>query len=92
MNIRSAKRLKTNIMKTIISLLIILISLNVFSAETSLERVEPMFWWTGMESPELQLLVYGVNISSTDVVLEYPGVELVSVTKTEIKREFYGVC
>ena len=46
-------------MKTVISLLIILISLNAFSAETSLERIEPMFWWAGMKSPELQLMVHG---------------------------------
>ena len=67
-------------MKQILSLIIILITLNI-SAQTSLERVEPMFWWTGMNSPELQLLVYGENISTTDVTIEYPGVELVSVTK-----------
>ncbi|NOR74670.1 MAG: alpha-amylase [Draconibacterium sp.] len=69
-------------MKQILSFLIILITLNI-SAQTSLERVEPTFWWTGMNSPELQLLVYGENISTTDVALEYPGVELVSVTKVK---------
>ncbi len=69
-------------MKQILSLLIILITLNI-AAQTSLERVEPTFWWTGMNSPELQLLVYGENISSTDVSFEYPGVELVAVTKVK---------
>ncbi len=69
-------------MKQLLSLLIILITLNI-SAQTSLERVEPMFWWTEMKSPELQLLVYGENISFTDVTLEYPGVELVSVAKVK---------
>lgn len=70
-------------MKTIILSLIILISLNVFSSETNLERVEPLFWWAGMNSPELQLMVHGKNISSTNVELEYPGVELVSVSKVQ---------
>lgn len=70
-------------MKQIITLFIILISLNVFSAETSLERVEPMFWWAGMKSPELQLMVYGENISTTDVVFEYRGVTLESVSKVQ---------
>ena len=69
-------------MKQLLSLLIILITLNI-SAQTSLERVEPMFWWTEMKSPELQLMVYGENISTTDIALEYPGVELVSVTKVK---------
>jgi len=69
-------------MKNLLSLLIILITLNI-SAQTSLERVEPMFWWAGMKSPELQLMVYGENISATNVEFEYPGVELVSVSKVE---------
>lgn len=69
-------------MKHLLSLLLILVSLNI-SAQTSLERVEPMFWWTGMKSPELQLLVYGENISSTDVALEYLGIELIAVTKVK---------
>jgi len=69
-------------MKQLLTLLIILITLNI-SAQTGLERVEPMFWWTGMKSPELQLMVYGENISSTNVTLEYAGVELVSVTKVK---------
>ena len=70
-------------MKLIITLLIILASLNVFSAETSLEKVEPMFWWAGMNSPELQLMVYGENISASNVEFEYPGVQLVSVSKVQ---------
>ncbi len=47
------------------------------------ERVEPMFWWAGMKSPELQLMVHGNNIASTIVELEYPGVELYAVTKVQ---------
>ncbi len=42
-----------------------------------------MFWWTGMKSPELQLMVYGENISTADVQLQYPGVELQSVSKVQ---------
>ena len=48
-----------------------------------LERVEPMFWWAGMNNPSLQLLVHGENISQTDVTLDYPGVKLKRVTKVE---------
>lgn len=55
--------------------------LNTFSQK--LERVEPMFWWVGMKSPELQLMVYGSKISETDVAIKYPGVELISVTKVQ---------
>ncbi|MEE4285122.1 MAG: cyclomaltodextrinase N-terminal domain-containing protein, partial [Mariniphaga sp.] len=69
--------------KILISVFIVLITLNVFSATIDLERVEPMFWWAGMKSPDLQLMVYGENISTAEVSLEYPGVTLYSVSKVE---------
>lgn len=57
--------------------------LNSFSQEVTLERVEPMFWWVGLKSPDLQLMVYGRNIAATDIFIQYPGVELVSVSKVQ---------
>jgi glycosidase len=57
--------------------------MHTFAASPKLERVEPMFWWAGMKSPNLQLMVYGENISETNVDLTYPGVEIVSVTKVQ---------
>jgi len=51
------------------------------SIKIDLKRVEPMNWWIGMENPNLQLLVYGTNISATDVTLNYPGVEIKHVIK-----------
>ena len=50
---------------------------------TSLERIEPMFWFTGMQNPKVQLLVHGINIANTDVQLNYPGVSLEKVNKVE---------
>ena len=58
----------------------------ILKAQTSkvqLERIEPMFWFTGMKQPKLQLLVHGSNISLTTVRLSYPGVKLVKVNKVE---------
>lgn len=46
-------------------------------------RVEPPFWWTGMKNPELQLLVYGKDISTTTVNLNHPGVKLVNKISVE---------
>ena len=69
--------------KILISTFILLISLNVFSVTIDLQRVEPMFWWAGMKSPDLQLMVYGENISTTEVSLEYRGVTLYSASKVE---------
>ncbi|MCJ8209273.1 glycoside hydrolase family 13 protein [Mucilaginibacter sp. RS28] len=49
----------------------------------ALERVEPMFWWTGMSNPKLQLIVHGRNIAAKSVQLVYPGVKLTAVHKVE---------
>jgi len=56
--------------RILFSVLIILITLNIVSGQAQLERVEPTFWWAGMKSPDLQLMVYGENISETNVSLE----------------------
>ncbi|MCD4734896.1 MAG: glycoside hydrolase family 13 protein [Bacteroidales bacterium] len=45
----------------------------------SIDRVEPPFWWTGMENSELQILVYGENIADLKLQFEYPGVALEKV-------------
>ncbi|HWZ35907.1 MAG TPA: cyclomaltodextrinase N-terminal domain-containing protein, partial [Mucilaginibacter sp.] len=49
----------------------------------ALERVEPMFWWTGMKNPKLQLIVHGNNIAASSVSFTYPGVKLAAVHKVE---------
>ncbi len=67
--------------KNLILIIAFLFFQNAFSQK--LERVEPMFWWAGMKSPELQLMVHGENISATNVTINYPGVNLVSVIKVK---------
>lgn len=48
-----------------------------------LERVEPAFWWTGMQEPSLQLIIHGDKIAEKTVSLSYPGVSLQEVHKVE---------
>ena len=73
-----------SLFKTFITCLILLISSQITNAQSvKLERIEPSNWWIGMENTELQLLVYGENISTTKPLLQYEGVTLNSVTKLE---------
>jgi neopullulanase len=46
-----------------------------------LQRVEPLFWWTGMQQQELQLMLYGEGIASAKITVKYPGVK---VSRTEL--------
>lgn len=70
--------------KYIILILILLIS---FHAEARkkirLKKVEPAFWWTGMNNPNLQLLIYGENISLCHPVINYTGVKIRQIIKVE---------
>ncbi len=47
------------------------------------ERIEPPFWWTGMNHTDLQIMVYGNNIAHTRVKIEYPGLILREVVAVE---------
>lgn len=51
--------------------------------ETPIRRVDPAFWWAGMNRAELELLVYHPNIAKASVTLEYPGVQLIQTETTE---------
>jgi glycosidase len=69
-------------MRKLTIILLVLLSANVW-AQTKLDHVEPMFWWTGMKNPKLQLLVHGQNIGGLTASLNYAGVKLVETHKVE---------
>ncbi|MFN0202131.1 MAG: glycoside hydrolase family 13 protein [Bacteroidia bacterium] len=51
---------------------------------TLISRVEPMFWWVGMQNPEVELLVYGQKVANYKLsLLNYAGVTLKKVETTE---------
>lgn len=66
-------------LKAFIAALAILFSLPALAIEIT--RVEPANWWTGMKNTQLQIMVYGPNISSSSVSINYPGVRLSSAVK-----------
>lgn len=55
-----------------------------YAEGADIDRIEPPFWWAGMESPSLQLMVYGDDIGSTDsVVVEGDGVTVTELHKAD---------
>lgn len=52
-------------------------------AEIRVEKVEPPFWWVGMSNQNLQILIYGNEVSLASVEINYPGVEVRNVRKVE---------
>ncbi|MGN1263778.1 MAG: alpha-amylase family glycosyl hydrolase [Prevotella sp.] len=49
----------------------------------NIDRIDPPFWYVGMTSATLQLMVSGSNIGRADVEISHKGVEVVSVTRLE---------
>jgi len=68
--------------KTLLSFILFIIAVSM-NAASKIDKIEPSFWYVGMKNPELQLMVYGKNISSCDVSVNYPGVNLSSIVKLE---------
>lgn len=62
-------------------ILAILLHGKVWADDVKIERIEPPFWWTGMASPQLQLLVYGKDISLASPEINQPGVVITGVSK-----------
>lgn len=52
-----------------------------FSSNAQIERIEPPFWWEGMEKSTIQLMLYGANLSAFQVSV--PSVKEVQVHRVE---------
>lgn len=40
------------------------------SSSQIIEKVEPLFWWTGMKNQDLQIMIYGDKISEHEITLD----------------------
>ncbi len=67
---------------TLICLIYFVMNIGI-SGNIIVDRIEPMNWWVGMKNNELQLMLHGKNISNTKVNIEYPGVKLTSIEKSD---------
>src|SRR5690349_5800036 len=48
----------------------------------NITRVEPANWWVGMKNTNLQVMVYGPNISKAKLSINYAGIRIKEVAKT----------
>lgn len=68
-------------MKKIALLFSFLVLCSTVNAQQTNLKVEPPFWWSGMNLSAIQLTVYGEDIAAYSVSAE--GVEITNVTRTE---------
>lgn len=52
----------------------------------NIKHIEPLSWWIGMKHPELQLMVHADNIAESTPEIQYHGVTLVNVERTNNKN------
>ena len=52
-------------------------------AKASAPSIEPPFWWTGMNNPQVQLMVNGNDIRDAVPSIDYPGVAIDSVVRLD---------
>ena len=52
-------------------------------AAVNVDKIDPPFWYVGMQDHELQLMVYGEDIANAQVSVNYPGVSLSSTVRLE---------
>jgi glycosidase len=76
-------------MKKLIIFTLLLASTTLFAQKIILERIEPPFWWVGMHNSELQLLVYGKNISQSEVAIHSETIKLKKVHHVENKNYLF---
>ncbi|MBM2854942.1 MAG: nplT [Steroidobacteraceae bacterium] len=68
--------------KWLLSAALSLLVANV-SAANGIEHLEPSFWWVGMKDNRLQLMVHGERIAELEPALEFPGVSIDGVIRTD---------
>ncbi len=53
------------------------------AANLTIDRVEPPYWWTGMQQDTLQIMVHGKDIANSIVSVDYPDVRLAEQVRLE---------
>jgi len=66
-------------MKNILYILFFFFGLSTFS---QIEKIEPPYWWSGMQNTELQIMCYGKDIAKYDVSISN-NIPITNIRKTE---------
>lgn len=61
----------------------------VQAQSADIARMEPPFWWTGMQHKGLQLMVHGERIAELEPEIAYPGVRIAAVTRVPSRNYLF---
>lgn len=53
------------------------------TATPDIAKIDPPYWWAGMEQDTLQIMVQGTDIRNAQVSVDYPGVRLLDAVRPD---------
>ena len=65
------------------TLILFAIGMQAFAADYQIKHLEPANWWVGMKYHQVELMVHGDSIGETQPAIDYPGVNILAVNKTD---------
>lgn len=75
------------LLKTFFLSTFLLLHISILPGQIS--RVEPPSWWAEMNNNRLQLMIYGENISSKQLVVDYLGIKICAVHQVANKNYLF---
>jgi len=69
--------------KLLSAALLLTLSMSMNAAKLNIDKIEPANWYAGMANPSLQLMVYGKDISTADVKVDYSGIKVDSIVRLD---------
>ena len=74
-------------MKNISILLLLILGSSLYAQK--IDRIEPPFWYVGMNQNQLELLIYGKDISQFTVSIDNKNIEILDIKKTENRNYLF---
>lgn len=69
--------------RNLLLLLTLILTIPAQGQEPNIQRLDPPYWWTGMNTNQIDIVVYGEGISGSRVSVEYDGVMFDGATQVE---------
>lgn len=70
-------------MKKLFLLITLALYTTMINAAVKVDRIDPTFWYAGMKSPTVQLMLYGKNIKEAEVTTDYPGATIERIVRLD---------
>ncbi|MDO9595702.1 MAG: glycoside hydrolase family 13 protein [Lutibacter sp.] len=74
-------------MKNISILLLLILGSSLYAQK--IDRIEPPFWYVGMNQNQLELLIYGKDISQFTVSIDNKNIQILDIKKTENRNYLF---